>query len=336
MTDCAGDRQYQDPIYVARRVRNIAVRVAADMGIEAEIMVASRTDQRGCKGGVRVNIAFGRIELILSVDEVTIRKDDRVFLYDALRARIGEMMAHRDSFAERLVHLRGGVETAIERANAGMRVAAFAMAPLPVWAKFDWRRHDLEASVETLDPMLRPQIWIVGGSNAREFAGNIRFVAPSQRRRQRRKARLDANRATLEIDNLAEAAITASGRDLGAVMAELFGGVRQVYLVNEEGFSGDRNTVSVVLWEGRIFLLARLAKTTPTALVYGSELRLDTALDDDTKRRVVGLRASTVLGGEPVLGDATVTSARARPEHYTDLKLRSGRRFVRQGELQAA
>lgn len=336
MTDHPDDLQAKHLKRIARRVRGIATKAAAEIGVKATVTINPMTDRRSGYDGFRVVLTLADVELVLLVDEVTAGNDKTTFLAAAIRARISELLAQHDRFAERVAALRARVEASIDRANAGMRLAGFSMAPLPIQCPFDWRREELEAAVETLDPMLRPEVSAIGGTNGRDFAGSMRLIAPSQRRRQRRKARLDAHHAMLEIDALAEAAIARSGRDPAAVIADLQTKYRQADLYRDGDSGVDVTSVSVVLWEGRISLCARLATTSPTALIHGSELRLDRALNDSDLQHVVGLSAATLLDGEPLLGDAVITSARARGDRYTDVRLGMRRRFIQVDELQAA
>jgi hypothetical protein len=317
------------------KVRGIASRIAAETDAVTTVTSASTDILGDDNEGMRISFAIDGVDLILLVDERSSRGQNDAFIADALRSRIAEMRGQRNRYADRLSRVRNRVKSSIERAKAGMRLISFAMEPLPFWAAFDWRRAQLDATIETLNPKLQNETLVIGGTTPRGFAGDIAMMARSQRRRRRMKARLDANHAVLEIDALADAAIAAHGRDLSDVIAQLRNGWRQLDLVNED-LPRDRNTVSVVLWEGRIFLSARLGKTAPTGLIHGSELRIDRALDADDLALALGNPAHQLLGDDTIVGDVKITSGKPRREGYTDLKLKVPRRFVREAELLAA
>ncbi|MBN2973501.1 hypothetical protein ACFSC3_12975 [Sphingomonas floccifaciens] len=335
MTIDTSEHDVQEPTGLTSRVREIASRIATETDAVATVTPASADILGVDNDGVRVSFAIDGVDLILLVDEGSSRGQNDAFIVDALRSRIAEMRTQRDRFADHLSRIRNRVESSIERAKAGMRLISFAMEPLPFWAAFNWRRVQFDAAIETLNPMLQNETMVIGGTTPRAFAGDIAMMARSQRRRRRMKARLDANHAVLEIDALADAAIAAHGRDCSQVIAQLRTGWRQLDLISED-LPGDRNTVSVVLWEGRIFLSARLGKTAPTGLIHGSELRIDRALNAEALARVVGNPAHQLLGDDTVVGGAAITSGRSRREGYTDFKLKVSRRFVREAELQAA
>ena len=65
-------------------------------------------------------------------------------------------------------------------------------------------------------------------------------------------------------------------------------------------------------------------------------LRVDSALSDGDVSRLIGRPAGDVLGDDALVQGATITSAKVRNSHYTDLQLRQRRRFVRGDELLAA
>ncbi len=335
MTNDTAERDVQQLTGKSTEVREIASRIAAETDAVATVTPASPVTLGDDNDGVLINFAIDGVDLIVLVDERSTEGHGEAFIADALRSRIAEVTTQRERFVDHFSRVRNRVESSIERAKAGMRLISFGMEPLPFWAAFDWRRVRFDATIEALNPMLQDETLVIGGSTPRAFAGDVASMAPSQRRRQRMKARLDANHAVLEIDALADAAIAAHGRDPSEVIAQLRNGWRQIDLVNED-LPGDRNTVSVVLWEGRIYLSARLGKTAPTALIHGSELRVDSALDAEALARVVGNPAHQLLGDDAIVGNAAITSGKSRCEGYTHFKMRVPRRFVREAELQAA
>ncbi|MFD1789597.1 hypothetical protein ACFSC3_18745 [Sphingomonas floccifaciens] len=335
MTIDTAERDAQQLTDLTSQVREIASRIAAETGTVTTVTPASPATLGDDNDGVCIRFAVNGVDLILLVDERSSEGHDNVSIASALRARITEMTTQREPFIDHFSGVRNRVESSIERAMAGMRLISFEMEPLPFWAVFDWRRVQFDATIETLSPMLQSEKLVIGRSTPRAFAGDIASMARSQRRRQRMKARLDANDAVFEIDALADAAIAAHGRVSKEIIAQLRSGWRQIDLVNEN-LSGDRNTVSVVLWEGRILLSARLGKTAPTALIHGSELRVDSALDAEAVARALGNPAHRLLGDDTIVGDAKITSGKSRYEGYTEFKMRVPRRFIREEELRAA
>lgn len=335
MTSDTAERDVQQLTDLKSQVREIASRIAAETGTVTTVTPASPATLGDDNDGVCIRFSIDGVDLILLVDERSSEGHDDALIADALRIRIAEVRTQCERFADHFSRVRTRVESSIERANAGMRLISFEMEPLPFWAAFDWRRVQFDATIETLSPMLQSEKLVIGRSTPRAFAGDIASMARSQRRRQRMKARLDANHAVFEIDALADAAIAAHGRDPGEVIAHLRSERRQIDLVNED-LRGDRNTVSVVLWEGRIVLSARLGKTAPTALIHGSKLRVDSALDAEAVARALGKPAHRLLGDDTIVGDTKIASGKSRREGYTDFKMRVPRRFVREAELRAA
>lgn len=181
-----------------------------------------------------------------------------------LRLRIGEATLAADKFVARLADVRTKVEASAQR-NGGMTLRSLEMQAYDIRQPFDWFDLRIEAGIEYIGVLLRPEIEVISDFTARAIAGTIRFIGAKHRRRVKVLARFAELGAVAEIDHEAERAIRESGRTIAEVYCVLAD--RQAVELRP-GSAG--STIS--MFDGRIFLMSMHDQRTKRRPVMPEEL----------------------------------------------------------------
>lgn len=169
---------------------------------------------------------------------------------EQLGNRVAEAIATANRFAARCADVHAKVEASLLR-NGGMKLISLEMSAYDLREPFEWYDSRLDARIEYVGILLRPEVDVISAFTAREMAGTIRWLGKEHQRRLRTIARLAAIGAVCEIDIVAEHEIVACGLTVGEVVAELLK-KRTVKIPT------DRGGGEVSIMDGRIFLTAMI------------------------------------------------------------------------------
>lgn len=246
--------------------RAAASTVVRDVLGAVEVSVEVATTPRSDGSVILLGVPMGRFALRLQVDGTQARHAPRKDFASKLRQRIEEALTHADRFASRLADVRVKVEASLAR-NGGMKLLLLEMTASRIVEPFDWYGAMLDAHVESLGPLLVPEVDVLQEYTARAMAGTIRSIGKDHQRLTRIRDRLVSVGAVYEIDLIAERAIVESGRTVG----EVAGRLARDGAVELEDRSGHR--IMVGLKDGTICLYSMLDHRTKKRPVMQDEIR---------------------------------------------------------------
>jgi hypothetical protein len=211
-----------------------------------------------------VTVPMPRFALRVSVEDPGALEPLREGFAEQLGNRVAEAIGNADRFAARCADVHAKAEASLLR-NGGMKLMSLEMSPYDVREPFEWYDSRLDARIQYVGVMLRPEVEVISAFTAREMAGTFRWLGKEHQRRLRTIARLAAVGAVCEIDVVAEHEIVTCGLTVGEVAAELLN-KRTVKIPTDMG-GGELS-----IMDGRIFLVTMFSYRTARRPIAEKEI----------------------------------------------------------------
>lgn len=291
-------------------------------------------DDQFREAGIAVDVELGSAVLCLFAPDWLTNKMSGPRLSDLAKLfvqRTREVHRARQRHTDRFAQARRMIDTAIERSSAGMTLVSLKTTPQRVDANLTGCHLQLEATVSMLNDALEPFKQRIVAWTPRELANSITSYGRGQRKHLRALSRLKARGAVLEIDALAERAITSAGAHLAECVTALLtscdpeNGLGQAIVLSN---SADGRT-SAYLRSGRIMASIWLVDV---GLVSGSSFMIDRCFPEAVTHSLAGRAAITIVD-RPLLRDVRIASARRHNGTQTLARLRMPKRFIGAAEL---
>lgn len=310
-------------------IGNSAVRIPALENFRAE-RHTNRDPDDYFYYDLAVDIDIGPTIITLHVRKEPRRRSGMVDVDDVARSIIMHvLLATSDRPAiEALKSAHKAILAKIKREGSSLAILSVRYGPAEIAMPEALFGRTMWVEVGLLDNLLRPVTEIVTGRGVREICRNLRILGDRHRVRLATLARIAPHGGVLEVDGLAEHAITAAGSEIEEITRVMLAANQaepavRVMLSGSE----DADHVGVRVSDGRIVLEARFAQCW---IGREGNLVVKQGFPEVLLNALPGRRLGDLIA-HPLLADhAEIAEVIKASKDFTEFRLSAGARAIRQ------